>query len=299
MHTDSGAGLPACQSEESGMLRMSFLEHLTELRSRLIKMLLGIAVAFAVSLTFTDPLWRFVRRPAAQALLSLGYSPELHVFDPMDAFQIVWFKLPVVWAIFLASPWVLYQVWAFISPGLYRNERRWAGPLLIGSSGLFILGGVFAYFVVFRYGLTFLLGIAKVEGLQTTVPIDIYFQLFVDVVLGVGVIFELPVVVFLLTVLRIVTPGFLMRHSRYAVLAIFILAAVVTPSTDVFNLVLFAVPMCVLFYGGIFISYLFMLRRDNLPFPWKPVLLVTGGALALGGTAWYLAGRASRPAHPR
>ena len=295
MPPKSGADLQVRPADEEDMLRMSFVEHLTELRSRLIKMLFGIAVAFAVSLTFTDPLWRFVREPAAEALKSLGYSPELHVFDPMDAFQIVWFKLPVVWAIFLASPWVLYQVWAFISPGLYRNERRWAGPLLIGSSGLFILGGVFAYFVVFRYGLTFLLGIAKLEGLQTTVPIDIYFQLFVDVLLGVGVIFELPVVVFLLTVLRIVTPGFLLRQSRYAVLAIFILAAVVTPSTDVFNLVLFAVPMCLLFYAGVFASYLFALRRDGLPFPWKPVLLVTGGALALGGAAWGVASLRRKP----
>ena len=281
--------------ETEEMLRMSFVEHLTELRARLIKMLFGLAVAFAVSLTFTDPLWKFVQQPAAEVLRSLGYSTQLHVFDPMDAFQIIWFKLPVVWAIFLASPWVLYQVWAFIAPGLYRHERRWAGPLLIGSSGLFILGGVFAYFVVFRYGLTFLLGICKLEGLQTTVPIDIYFQLFVDVVLGVGVIFELPVVVFLLTVLRIVTPGFLMRHSRYAVLAIFILAAVVTPSTDVFNLVLFAAPMCLLFYLGVLAAYLFTLRRDRLPFPWRPVLLVAGGALAAGGTAWFFVRRVSRP----
>ena len=237
--------MPVREPEE--MERMTFVEHLGELRSRLVKALLGLAVAFAVSLTFTDPLWQFICRPAAQALRSLGYPPQLYVFDPMDGFQIIWVKLPIVWAIFLASPWVLYQLWAFIAPGLYRHERRWAGPLLIGSSGLFILGGIFAYFVVFRYGLTFLLSIAKGNFVVPMVPMDIYFERFVDVVLGVGVLFELPVLIFLLTALRIVTPRWLLRHSRYAILAIFILAAVITSSTDVFNLMLFAVPMCLLF----------------------------------------------------
>jgi sec-independent protein translocase protein TatC len=272
--------------EEDGMLRMSILEHLTELRARLIKALLGFVVAYVVSLTFTDPLWRFVCRPGEQALESLGYPPDIHVLDPMDAIQIVWIKLPIIWAIFLASPWVLYQVWAFIAPGLYRRERRWAGPLLVGSSGLFVLGGVFGYFIIFRYALTFLLGIAKSSVVVPTIPIDIYFERFVDVILGVGILFELPVLIFLLTALRIVTPGFLLRHSRYAILAIFILAAVVTPSTDVFNLMLFATPMCALFYLGVFASYLLTLRREQRAFPWRPVIYVAGGAAAVGGAVW-------------
>jgi sec-independent protein translocase protein TatC len=206
----------------------------------------------------------------------------------MDALQIIWVKLPIVCAIFLGAPWILYQLWGFIAPGLYRHERRWAGPLLVGSSGLFILGGVFAYFVAFRYGLTFLLSIAKSQGLMSQVPIDLYFNLFVDVVLGVGIVFEMPVLIFLLTALGVVTPRFLVRHSRYAILAIFVIAAVVTPSTDVFNLILFATPMCLLFYLGIFASYLFLLRREGRPFPWRPVLLIAGGAAALGG-GWWIA----------
>jgi sec-independent protein translocase protein TatC len=206
----------------------------------------------------------------------------------MDAFQIVWVKLPIVCAIFLGAPWVLYQLWAFIAPGLYRNERRWAGPLLVGSSGLFILGGIFAYSVVFRYGLTFLLGIAKAQGLIAQVPVDVYFNLFVDVVLGVGMVFELPVVIFLLTALGVVTPGFLMRQSRYAILVIFLVAAVVTPSTDVFNLVLFATPMCLLFYLGVLVSYLWLLRREGGVFPWRRVLLIAGGAAVVGGAGWAI-----------
>jgi sec-independent protein translocase protein TatC len=102
------------------------------------------------------------------------------------------------------------------------------------------------------------------------------------------VIFELPVLIFLLTVLGVVTPGFLVRHSRYAILAIFILAAIVTPSTDVFNLVLFASPMCVLFYLGVLISYLFTLKREGRAFPWRPVLAIAGGAAAAGGAVWVV-----------
>ena len=273
---------------EDEMLRMSFVEHLTELRARLLRALLGLAVAYVVSLTFTDPLWRFVCRPAAQALQALGYPPQLYVLDPVDGFQIIWVKLPIVWAIFLASPWVLYQLWAFIAPGLYRHERRWAGPLLVGSSGLFILGGVFAYFVVFRYGLTFLLSIAKGNYVVPMVPMDIYFDRFVDVVLGVGILFELPVLIFLLTGLGLVTPGFLFRHSRYAIMAIVILVAVVTPTTDMFNLVLFATPMCLLFFLGVFASYILTLRREHRPFPWKPIIWITSGAAAVGGGVWAI-----------
>src|SRR5260370_18711806 len=125
-------------THEEELLRMSFVEHLTELRARLIRALLGLAAAFAVSLTFTDWLWRFVQRPAAQALVAAGFPDKLCVVDPMDAFEIVWVKLPIVCAIFLGAPWGLYQLWAFISPGLYRNGRGCAGPLLVGSSGLFI-----------------------------------------------------------------------------------------------------------------------------------------------------------------
>jgi sec-independent protein translocase protein TatC len=266
--------------------RMSFFEHLTELRARLLKALLGLAVAYAISLTFTDPLWRFVCRPAAQALQSLGYPPQLYVFDPMDAFQIIWVKLPIVWAIFLASPWVLYQLWAFLAPGLYRHERRWVGPVLVGSSALFIAGGIFAYFVVFRYGLTFLLSIGKGNFVVPMVSMDIYFERFVDVVLGVGVLFELPVVIFLLTALGVVTPGFLIRHSRYAILAVFLLAAVITPSSDVFNLMLFAIPMCVLFFAGVFASYLLTLRRQGRSFPWRPAIWIAAGMALAGGGAW-------------
>jgi sec-independent protein translocase protein TatC len=275
--------------EENGMLRMSFLEHLEELRSRIIRSLVGVGVAFVLSLTYTDRLWAFVRGPAVAALKSLGFEPSLAQIEPMESFQIIWVKLPILCSIFLASPWILYQVWAFIAPGLYRRERRWAAPFVICSAGLFILGGMFAYFVAFRYGLTFLLGIGRGEGVRPVVSLTSYFDLFVNVILGVGLVFELPVIIFFLTLLRIVTPSFLLRNSRYAILIIFLIAAVVTPTPDVFNMMLFATPMCLLFYVGIFAGYLLILHREHRRFPWRTTMTIVLTVLLLLSLVVFLA----------
>ena len=275
--------------EEDGMLRMSFLEHLEELRSRLIKMVVGIGVAFVLCLTFTDRLWAFVVQPAAQALKTLGYRQTLVQIAPMESFNIIWMKLPIYCALFVASPWILYQVWAFISPGLYRRERRWAAPFVLCSAGLFILGGVFAYFVAFRYGLTFLLSIGKGNYVEPMVSLSEYFDLFINVTLGVALVFELPVLIFFLTLLRVVSPGFLLNHSRYAILIIFIVAAIVTPTPDVFNLMLFATPMCLLFFVGIFASYLLVLSREGRRFPWGKALTIVGIVLLLLAGMLYVA----------
>ncbi len=275
--------------EEDGMLRMSFMEHLEELRSRIIKGLVGCGVAFAASLCFSEPLWNFVRQPAAKALTSLGYNPpNLTMIEPMESFNIIWFKLPLVCAIFLSCPWLLYQVWAFVSPGLYRNERRWAAPFILVSAGLFIAGGVFAYYIIFPFGLTFLLSIGNKDYVVPMVTITEYFNIFVNVILGVGLVFELPVLIFFLTLLHIVSPKFLMTHSRYAILLIFIVAAIVTPTPDVVNLMLFATPMCLLFYVGIFASYLLVLHRENRRFPWKITLTVVLCVLILLAGALYV-----------
>jgi sec-independent protein translocase protein TatC len=275
--------------DDEGMLRMSFLEHLEELRSRIIRALMGVAVAFGLSIFYSSPLWDFVRQPAVAALKTLGYQQQdLVQIEPMEAFNIIWFKLPVLCAIFLSAPWILYQVWAFIAPGLYKRERRWAAPFVLGAGGLFIVGGCFAYFVVFRYGLTFLLSIGQGHGVVAMVSMTEYFNLFVNVTLGVGLIFEMPVLIFLGILLRLVTPSFLMNHSRYAILAIFIIAAIVTPTPDVFNLMLFAVPMCVLFYIGIFAGYLLVLHRENRRFPWKKTITIVIPVLLLLSLVLYL-----------
>ena len=271
------------------MLRMSFLEHLEELRRRIISALVGLGVAFLVSFLFCDQLWNIIKQPAVTALKTLGYPQRLVQTTPMETLNIIWFKLPLVCAIFISSPWLFYQVWAFISPGLYRKERRWAVPFIVSSAGLFILGGLFAYFVAFRYALTFLLGMGYGKSVEPFASVSEYFAMFVNVVLGIGLVFELPVVIFFLTLLRIVSPSFLIKHSRYAILIIFILAALVTPSPDAFNMMLFALPMCLLFYLGVFAAYILTLHRENRRFPWRTTIIIVIAVLLLLGVGLYIA----------
>lgn len=283
--------------DDDGMLRMSFLDHLEELRSRLIKIVVGMIVVYCGCLLFAGKLWEIVSEPAASALKAIGAKPDLAQIDPMDGFLIVYFKLPLLAALFISSPWILWQVWSFVAPGLYKKERKMAVPFVFSTAGLFILGGCFAYFVAFRFGLAFLLGIGMNFGqdagnmgakIVPIVSIVSYFDLFVNVMLGISATFELPVLIFFLTMLRIVTPGFLMEHSRYAILGITILAAVITPTPDIVNLLIFAIPMILLYFIGVFAGHLLILSREGKRFPWHIVALVLIGILAIAGAVAYL-----------
>ena len=279
------------EEEEQRMLRMSFMEHLEELRMRIIRALMGLAVSFVLSLLFAGKLWDIISEPAESALKHLNViPPRLVMTTPMEGFSIIWVQLPLLVSIFLASPWIVWQLWAFISPGLYRKEKMAAGPFVLLSGVLFIVGGMFAYFLAFRFGLEFLLGIGMTNGVQPMVTISEYFDLFVDVMLGVGLVFELPIVIFSLTLLRLLSPRFLLRHSRYAILIIVIAAAIITPTPDVFNLMLFAVPMCILYFVGVFAGLLVVMHREGKRFPWKKVLpAAIGTLLLLGGAAYFFA----------
>lgn len=274
--------------EDKGMLRMSFMEHLQELRKRLLLAIAGLIVAFLLSLTFCKELWVIVAAPAVEALKNLGFTPQLVQIKPLEQFNVIYMELPLLVSLFIASPWILYQVWAFISPGLYKREKRWAVPFIVSTAGLFITGGCFAYFIAFRYGLEFLLGIGRDVHVAPMVSISEYFDLFVNVTLGVGLVFELPVIIFFLTLLRLVSPRFLLKHSRYAVLAITIIAAVVTPTPDIFNMMLFAVPMVALYFVGLFASFLLVMRREGRKFPWGKVLLGIAVLILVVGAAVYL-----------
>jgi sec-independent protein translocase protein TatC len=273
--------------ESGGMLRMSFLEHLTELRSRILRALAGFGVIFLACLIFSDRLWLIVQAPAVEAFHKLGRGGLVGI-NAMEQFEIIWMWTPLVASLFLGSPWILSQIWAFVSPGLYEHERKWAVPFVLTTAGLFLLGGLFAYFVVFRAALTFLLGIGAFAGVTTTLSIDSYFEYFVNAMLGVSLIFEMPVLIFFLVLLRIASPRFLLEHSRYAILAIVIIAAVITPTADAVNLSLFAVPMCLLFFVGIFAGYLLVLHREGRRMPWKRVILWFAVTVILGAAGWML-----------
>jgi sec-independent protein translocase protein TatC len=250
------------------MATMSILEHLGELRSRILRALSGFGAAFLLSMIFANQLWDLVQAPGLAAFRQLGRGGFIAI-DPMEQFSIIWMWTPLVAAIFVAAPWVIYQCWAFIAPGLYPSERRWAVPFIVCTAGLFITGGVFAYFVVFRYALIFLLGIGGPVGVTPLISIELYFERFVNVMLGVAVTFELPVAIFFLTLNHVASPSFLARNSRYAIIAIVILAAIITPSQDAFNLTMFAVPMILLYFLGVFASFLLVMRREKRAFPWR------------------------------
>ncbi|MGB6946520.1 MAG: twin-arginine translocase subunit TatC [Bryobacteraceae bacterium] len=270
--------------EEDRMLRMSFMEHLEELRDRIIRALYGLGIAFVFALAFAGKLWDIISDPAVDALKHLHVNPpRLVMTTPMESFSIIWVELPLLCSVFLASPWIVYQVWAFIAPGLYRKEKRMALPFVLLTAGLFITGGCFAYFLAFRYGLEFLLGIGMSNNVQPMVTITEYFDLFVNVMLGVALVFELPVVIFLLTLLHLLSPRFLLRHSRYAVLAIVIAAAIITPTPDVFNLMLFAVPMCALYFVGVFAGLALVLRREGRTLPWRKIIQIVVIVLLIAG----------------
>ena len=147
---------------------MSFMEHLEELRSRIIRALAGFGVAFLVCLIFALQALGICPGAPKEATDKLG--GQIIAIDPMEQFSIIWMWTPLVVAIFLAAPWVVYQVWAFISPGLYPKERRWAVPFVVCTGGLFITGGLFAYFIAFRYALVFLLGSARPRASSRTSP---------------------------------------------------------------------------------------------------------------------------------
>ncbi|MDX2268464.1 MAG: twin-arginine translocase subunit TatC [Bryobacter sp.] len=266
--------------DEDGMLRMSFLEHLEELRSRLVKIVVGMLVGYGFCLLFAKKLWALVQEPAEAALRQNGFETTLIFTKAIDGFMVIYVKLPLLAALFVTSPWILWQVWAFIAPGLYKKERRFAAPFVICTAGLFVAGGAFAYFVAFRFGLSFLLGIGMDVNVKPMVEIGEYFDLFVNVMLGIGATFELPILIFFLTMLRIVTPGFLIEHSRYAILGITVLAAVITPTPDIVNLLIFAVPMILLYFVGVFAGYLLVLSREGKRFPWHIILMIIG-AVAL------------------
>jgi len=173
--------------------------------------------------------------------------------NPTDPFN-MYLKISLIVGIFVASPFVLYQVWAFIAPGLYKSERRYVAPFLFSTVGLFMAGGYFAYKMVYPAALNFLIEYSA--QFTPMITINEYTNLFMTIVLGLGVVFEMPILVFFLALFGIVSPGWMWRNLRYSILVIFIIAAIITPTTDIMNMCIFAAPMVVLYLASIGVAYL-------------------------------------------
>jgi sec-independent protein translocase protein TatC len=237
---------------------MSFLDHLEELRKRIINSLIAVGLALGVSWWFADYLFQMVSRPIVAAGVQLNMS------KPTEGFNLE-LKLAILTAVFLAAPFIIGQVWLFIAPGLYKHERRYALPFIVFSSLLFVAGGIFGYFVAFPYALQFLIEWGRNMGLTMIISATEYFDLFIMVELGLGVVFEIPAVIFILSRMGLVTAGFLLRNTRYAILVAFLIAAVITPTTDVPNMLIMAVPMIVLYLLGVVVAFVFGKKRTKEP----------------------------------
>ena len=248
--------------DDPGMRKMSFLDHLEELRHRLFYSLISIMVGFLVCWIFADEMYELLARPITETLIENKQDPQLVYTNPVAPFTL-YVRMAFLGGIFVASPFILAQVWGFISPGLYPREKRYAVPFVVLTSGLFITGGVFAYAIAFPAALQFLVTFAG--QFRAMITVNEYFSLAMTIILGLAIVFELPILILFLTILRLMTPGFLMRNFRYAVLIIFITAAAITPTPDIPTMMLFAMPMIALYLFGVGLSYvvLRMRRRDE------------------------------------
>ena len=245
---------------EGGILgsTMTFLEHLDELRKRILHSAASVAIAFCICWAFSEEIFRFLAVPIADVV---GGMDQLIFIRPTEPFSI-WIKVSFVAAIFLSIPYILLQVWFFIAPGLYRNEKSYAIPFLLSSTVLFLLGGGFAYYVILPTALDFLINQYGAPFRAMVSAIE-YFNFEVVILVGMGLVFQLPVLVAFLSLFGLVTPGFLWKNFRYAFLLILIVAAVVSPTADALNLFLWSGPMVVLYAISIGISWVFKRRREK------------------------------------
>jgi sec-independent protein translocase protein TatC len=237
-------------SEE--MTGMSFLEHLEELRRRIIYSFLYIAGGFGVCWWFHEQIFAIMQKPIVTALANHKMDTQLVYLNPTDPFN-MYLKISFLAGIFVASPFVLYQVWAFIAPGLYRNERRYVLPFMFSTVGLFLAGGFFGYKMVYPAALDFLIGWSI--QFKPMITVGEYTDLFLTIIAGLGLVFEMPILVFFLALMGILTAGWMWRNFRYSILVIFIIAAIITPTTDIMNMCIFAAPMIVLYLFSIAIAW--------------------------------------------
>ncbi len=241
------------EKEKEPMPTMGFLDHLEELRRRIVYSILAVAVGFCACWWKVERIYDVMQRPIMDALKANGLTEKLTYLNPTDPFNL-YLKVAALAGLFLTSPFVLYQVWMFISPGLYRNEKRYVVPFMVSTITLFSCGGYFGYKIVYPAALTFLIGFGK--QFQPMITITEYTQLFLSIILGMGLIFEMPILVFFLSLMGIISAGFMWKNFRYSILVIFIIAAIVTPTTDILNMCIFAAPMIALYLVSIGVAWL-------------------------------------------
>ena len=229
---------------------MGFLDHLEELRWRIIKSLLGIVVGAALVFTFMDQVFQILLDP----VLSLDEPPKLQVLKIHGMFLLKW-GIALVGGLVLALPIVTYQIWKFVAPGLLKNERKYSFPVILFSFVAFVGGIMFAYFIIIPISLNFFASIGYVD-VENNFSINYYFSYILWVLVAAGLLFELPVLVLILSVIGLVTPAFMRHYRRHSIVTILVLSAFFTPPDPV-SLFMMSLPLIVLYELSIGISKLF------------------------------------------
>jgi len=234
--------------------KMTFLEHLGELRTRLIRCLGALLFGFAILVVppgLPGKIFHFITNPMRKAQTPF----EFIYTEPTEAFML-YMQMCFFAAIFLVSPYLVYQAWAFISPGLHKHEKRYAIPFIFFGSLFFVLGGLFGHYVLFPMTFHFL-GQYAGSDMSFKPKISEYFSFYSYFVLALGLVFQVPIVIFVLARIGLVTAGFLMRYFKYAVLVAFIVSAVITPTGDMVTQTVLALPMLGLYLLGALVAWIF------------------------------------------
>ena len=263
--TDSAPNSPdSGRSEEPGGT-MTFFEHLTELRKRIIYSLYAIGIGAFIGVYLSKYFVAWIDKPMLKALADAHQESRLIYTHPAGNLNLI-LTLGVYLGIVLASPVVLYQVWLFVAPALYKHERGAITGFMFSTVFLFLAGIAFGYFITLPYVLHFLVSpgsLFTIHDLQPMISVNEYFDLILLILLGMGLMFELPVLIFFLSLFGIVTPQFLWRNSRYAIAIISIVAAIVTPTPDATTMLVFMAPMIGLYFLGMGVSFVVTRRRER------------------------------------
>jgi sec-independent protein translocase protein TatC len=235
-------------SDRAELPGMSLMEHLTELRKRLIHSVYYLLVGFGIAYAFHVKLYDYIMAP--YTALGLGGLSILH---PTDALNL-YLKTSFVMGAIFASPFILYQLWLFIAPGMYANEKRYVIPFMAATIILFLSGAWFGYYLVLPTAMKVLI-LDFGKNFHPIITTEDYTSFFLAVILGLGITFELPILIFFLSLFGIVDGKFLLKHIKYAILAIFVIAAVICPDPSPFGMCLFATPMLVLYMIGVGVAF--------------------------------------------
>jgi sec-independent protein translocase protein TatC len=236
---------------------MTVLDHLDELRSRLFRVAIAYVIAMAACWSVSDRALVFLLRPIRQHLYQGEDITFINITEPF----LIYVKASALFAVFLAAPYILYEMWAFISPGLYAKERRLAWPFLVFGSLSFFAGGAFGYYAAVPQASAWLIGLG--EPFRASITLRSAFTFESRIILAMGAVFEMPILIFFLSRIGLVTPRFLMRHFKLAVLVMAVVAAVLTPSGDMMTMMIFVGPMVLLYLIGVAVAWLATPRETS------------------------------------